>query len=108
MATADVEYMLNYNRTTTFRSGSGEPTRSFQVNWATRPHALSYVYPYLLAFTGSSLEVTTMINGNLIKSMPLNGTRFLTGKTDVFFITANQEADTQSIYRIGRVSRGEG
>lgn len=101
---AQPEYLLAYNRTTTFRSAAGEPMRSFQVNWATRPHAVAYVYPYMLAFTGSSLEITTMINGNLIKSVPLPPTHFLTSKEDVFFVTSNSDNQTYSVYRIGKVS----
>lgn len=100
------EFMLAYNRVTSFRASNGEQTRPFQINWHTRPHALAYVYPYLLAFTTSTLDVATLINGNLVKSLPMPNVRFLTTKNDVFFTTAQQSstgASHAAIYRIGRV-----
>jgi hypothetical protein len=34
------EYMLSYNRTTTFKDDQGDPTRGFEVHWRAQPQTL--------------------------------------------------------------------
>eukprot|EP00043_Microstomoeca_roanoka_P000120 m.26822 g.26822 ORF g.26822 m.26822 type:complete len:853 (+) comp10131_c0_seq1:201-2759(+) len=99
-----MEFMLGYNAVTEFISASGEKTRPYTIHWRSRPSELAYVYPYLLAFTSSAIQISTLINGNLVKTLPMHHPRLLTCKHDIFLTTlADPESlDSVSIVRISR------
>eukprot|EP00049_Salpingoeca_infusionum_P024733 m.16827 g.16827 ORF g.16827 m.16827 type:complete len:854 (-) comp7242_c0_seq2:198-2759(-) len=86
-----MEFMLGYNRSTVFRDACGEATRPFDIHWRSRPHGLAYCYPYLLAFTEVAVQVSTLINGNLVRTLELPGVKFLTSKRDVVFTSTSKE-----------------
>ncbi|EGD74356.1 hypothetical protein PTSG_06365 [Salpingoeca rosetta] len=99
-----MEFMIGYNAVTEFISAAGEKTRPFTISWRSRPTELAYVYPYLLAFTSSAIQVSTLINGNLVKTLPMHHPRMLTCKQDIFFtaLTDPSDVETTSIVRISR------
>eukprot|EP00045_Choanoeca_perplexa_P013708 m.156182 g.156182 ORF g.156182 m.156182 type:complete len:862 (-) comp16433_c0_seq1:130-2715(-) len=97
------EFMLSYNRVTTFKDDQGDRTRGFEVHWRAQPQALVYANPYLLAFAKDTIQISTMINGNLVKTLTLPSVRCITGKADVFFSTLNPD-DTLSLYCIPRAN----
>lgn len=59
------------------------------MSFSARPFAISYVYPYLLGFTADSIEVVTMINGSLVKTLQLARCKYLGNKNGVFFSSAS-------------------
>lgn len=82
-----VDFMLSYNQVSCFRDGEGTPSRDYDVRWTSRPHAVAYVYPYLLGFTESTVEVATMINGSLVKTMDMPGCQFLCNRGGIYFLS---------------------
>jgi len=82
-----VDFMLSYNQVSCFRDGAGEPSRDYDVRWTSRPHAVTYVYPYLLGFTESTIEVATMINGSLVKTIDMPGCQFLCNRGGIYFLS---------------------
>lgn len=99
-----IEFMIGYNTVTEFISAIGEKTRPYTINWRSRPSDLAYVYPYLLAFTSSAIQISTLINGNLVKTLPMHHPRVLTSKNDIF-LTALTHPDNHETTSIVRMSR---
>ncbi len=61
-----------------FKDTGAQSARAFDLTFSARPQAvgedllssgliLAYAYPYLLAFLPDSIEVITLLNGNLVK-----------------------------------------
>lgn len=83
------EFVLCYNKSVEFKHSNGRDSRQYKVSWSSRPAAIAYVYPYLLGFTANSVEVVTMINGSLVKTLQMERTKFLANKNGVFFTSAS-------------------
>jgi len=79
------EFVICYNQSVEFKHTNGHNSRQYGVRLSSRPHAIAYVYPYLLGFTNNSIEVVTMINGSLVKTMPMQRCQFLNNKRGVYF-----------------------
>lgn len=79
------EFVICYNQAVEFRHANGLNSRQYTVRWSSRPHAIAYVYPYLLGFTNNTIEVVTMINGSLVKTLSMSRCRFLCSKRGVYF-----------------------
>lgn len=47
---AQQEYVLCYNKTVEFKHANAHNSRQYNVNWSSRPHAIAYIYPYLLGY----------------------------------------------------------
>jgi hypothetical protein len=82
-----VDFLLSFNQMSSFRDGQGDPSRDYDVKWTSRPHAVSYIYPYLLGFTSSTIEVATMINGSLVKTIDMPGCQYLCNNKGIYFIS---------------------
>lgn len=90
---AQQEYVLCYNKAVEFKHANGHNSRQYEVTFSSRPHAIAYVYPYLLGFMPNAIEVITMINGSLVKTLTMARCRFLANKRGIFF-TCNVDGQT--------------
>lgn len=79
------EFIICYNQAVEFKHPNGHNSRQYNVKWSSRPHAVAYVYPYLLGFTNNAIEVVTMINGSLVKTLSMSRCHFLGCKRGVYF-----------------------
>lgn len=79
------EFIICYNQAVEFKHPNGHNSRQYNVRWSSRPHAIAYVYPYLLGFTNNAIEVVTMINGSLVKTLSMARCHFLGCKRGVYF-----------------------
>eukprot|EP00730_Choanoeca_flexa_P016757 TRINITY_DN7982_c0_g1_i1.p1 TRINITY_DN7982_c0_g1~~TRINITY_DN7982_c0_g1_i1.p1 ORF type:complete len:876 (+),score=207.88 TRINITY_DN7982_c0_g1_i1:23-2650(+) len=95
------EFMLSFNRSTAFKDRQGDRTRGYEIHWRSQPQRLVYSYPYLMAFANETIQISTLINGNLVKSISLPNVRCITGKADIFFSSFNRD-DTLSLFCIPR------
>lgn len=99
----DHEWLLSFNQTVVFKDTGAQTARFFDVRFSARPHGIAYVYPYLLGFLGDSIEIVTLINGSLVKSMPAPSLIFLCAKHDIYFSMFSRDGG-YSIFRISRDS----
>ena len=88
----DQEFVICYNQVASFRNSSGQVTRPYEVKFNSIPDHIAYVAPFLLGFTMDSVEIVTLINGNLIKTLPMPFVNFLSNSHGVFF-TSGLSAD---------------
>eukprot|EP00039_Didymoeca_costata_P025638 m.14024 g.14024 ORF g.14024 m.14024 type:complete len:867 (-) comp4969_c0_seq1:62-2662(-) len=93
-----VDFVICYNQFCVFRDEHGEKSREYDIKFSSRPHAIAYVYPYLLGFTEDSIEVVTLINGSLVKTIPMPRCKFLTNNRGVFFCSRSD--DKMQLYKI--------
>eukprot|EP00911_Craspedida_sp_UC1_P002650 UC1_evm1s1950 len=96
------EFLLTYNQISVFRDTAGKQTRPFDINWPTRPTGVAYVYPYLLGFTTRGIQIFTLINGSIVKSLSMPDVSFVVATDDVFFTSKAASGDL-AIYRIARI-----
>eukprot|EP00048_Salpingoeca_helianthica_P005990 m.94018 g.94018 ORF g.94018 m.94018 type:complete len:823 (-) comp13837_c0_seq1:24-2492(-) len=99
----DHEWLLCYNQIVVFKDTGAQTARFFDVRFSARPHGVAYVYPYLLGFLSDSIEIITLINGSLVKTMTVPGLSFLCAKHDVYFTSFGREGGS-NIFRISRDS----
>lgn len=82
-----VEYMISYNQVACFVDADGLASRDYNVKFSGRPHAVTCVGPYLLGFTSTTIEVATMINGSLVKTIEMPGCKFLANQNGIYFLS---------------------
>ncbi|EGC33613.1 hypothetical protein DICPUDRAFT_80637 [Dictyostelium purpureum] len=68
----DSEILLCFNNIGIFVDESGVKTRSFELKWGSTPSSLALVPAYVLGISGPLIEVRTLLNGNIIQSLPAN------------------------------------
>lgn len=81
----ETELVLAYNQAVVFKSTEGGDSRQYDIKWTSRPQHIAYVYPYLLGFTRETIEVVTMINGSLVKTLPMPNLQLIANHGGVFF-----------------------
>eukprot|EP00040_Diaphanoeca_grandis_P035893 m.226809 g.226809 ORF g.226809 m.226809 type:complete len:906 (-) comp33502_c0_seq2:307-3024(-) len=94
------EFVICFNQSVEFKHSNGHNSRQYDVRMSASPHAIAYVYPYLLGFTKDSIEVVTMINGSLVKTMPMQRCRFLGSKKGVYFTSTGTQDGTTMLYKM--------
>ncbi|EAL61739.1 RapGAP/RanGAP domain-containing protein [Dictyostelium discoideum AX4] len=68
----DNEILLCFNNIGIFVDESGNKTRQFELKWGSTPSSLALVPSYVLGISGPLIEVRTLLNGNIIQSLPAN------------------------------------
>jgi hypothetical protein len=79
------EFVLTVNQMSTFRTAEGAPARPFDVRWNAVPQTVAYAPPYVMAFSRDTIEVATLINGKLVKTLSFLGLRCFSAQDGIFF-----------------------
>lgn len=87
------QFALTYNQVTVFKDERGLQSKPFEIKFLTKPHAVGYVYPYLLGFSMHDIEIFTLLNGNVVKTIAIPNIQLLSVKTDLFFVCHPMDND---------------
>lgn len=99
----DSEWLLCFNQMVIFKDTAAQTARFFDVRFNARPRAVAYAYPYLLGFLSDSIEIITLINGSLVKTLPFPGLVFLCAQKDIYFGAFGRNGNGNlDIFRISR------
>ncbi|KYQ89404.1 RapGAP/RanGAP domain-containing protein [Tieghemostelium lacteum] len=66
----DSEILLCFNNIGIFVDEKGNKTRSYELKWGSTPSSLALVPSYILGISGPLIEVRSLLNGNIIQSLP--------------------------------------
>ncbi|KJE90553.1 hypothetical protein CAOG_08551 [Capsaspora owczarzaki ATCC 30864] len=97
------EFFVCYNNLGVFVNRRGQSTRSLIVRWTIMPNFVVYAFPNILGFSTNSIEVRTLVNGNLIQVIPLQSTQLITvrNSTKQIFVansyTINQNTANEAV-----------
>lgn len=82
----------------------GIKTRSFDVKWNTVPTSFVYIYPYLLVFSPISIEVRTLVNGNMVQSISpdegMHNFHLLTTSQGIFYSSRATTGSHSTIHQL--------
>ncbi|XP_031574225.1 GTPase-activating Rap/Ran-GAP domain-like protein 3 [Actinia tenebrosa] len=79
------ELLLSFNHQSVFKKLSGEQSSNFYFNWNSAPRSIVCAFPYLLAFTNTTIEIRLVVNGNLVHTLALPKLELITSKWDIYF-----------------------
>ncbi|GAM20907.1 hypothetical protein SAMD00019534_040820 [Acytostelium subglobosum LB1] len=66
----DTEIFLCFNNIGFFVDERGVRTRNYEIKWGSIPKAIVLSPHYILGVSGQLLEIRTLVNGNIIQSLP--------------------------------------
>ncbi|EFA76528.1 RapGAP/RanGAP domain-containing protein [Heterostelium album PN500] len=66
----DTEILLCFNNIGFFVDEKGTRTRNFDIKWGSIPSSIVLLPHYVLGISGQLIEVRTLLNGNIIQSLP--------------------------------------
>ncbi|XP_043274870.1 GTPase-activating Rap/Ran-GAP domain-like protein 3 [Venturia canescens] len=90
------ELLLCYNNTCHFQKlhEDSVASKEFDFNWNSVPIAVACAFPYVIAFTATTMEIRLIINGNLVHNVALPNLCLISSKRDIFFATTAPELVT--------------
>ena len=97
-----VDFLLCYNNIGVFRDRTGRSSRNYDIRFNSQPLRIASVFPYLLGFTGNSIEVVTAINGSLVKSIAVENCTFLANNTGVFYASRSPDTGKYSLFKMSQ------
>ncbi|EGG13802.1 RapGAP/RanGAP domain-containing protein [Cavenderia fasciculata] len=70
LCTSAQEVLLCFNNIGFFVNERGTRTRTYDLKWGSIPSSLLLLPNYIVAISGALIEIRTLINGNIIQSIP--------------------------------------
>lgn len=75
-------------------------SNEFDFQWNSAPTNVICAFPYIIGFSGDSMEIRLLVNGNLVHTVTMADLVLITAKRDIYFATTAPEFIQRCDHRI--------